>query len=125
MDPHEECASAGSVAAGSGGGRRIACSNPSLPSPPHSIRTHDGPPPPRKRDLSRDPTLPPREPLDQPAEAPPPGIRRIGPNNRVQVPPPPPPAPPVRVNPPSVPLPNPERPADNPRDEYARLVKLG
>jgi tetratricopeptide (TPR) repeat protein len=90
-----------------------------------------GPPTPAEMELLRDLHLAPREPVDQPADAPAPGIRRIGPNNRapflMQLPPPPPPAPepPLKVNAPAIPLPNPERPEDNPKDEYARLVKLG
>jgi hypothetical protein len=89
------------------------------------------PPTPQEMELLRDLNLAPREPVDQPADAPAPGIRRIGPNNRgpflmpPPMPPPPAPGPPPRVNAPAIPLPNPERPEDNPKDEYARLVKLG
>jgi hypothetical protein len=89
------------------------------------------PPTPQELDLLRDLNLAPREPIDRPAEPPPQGIRRIGPNNRRPIlmqppmPPPPAPGPAPKAGAPAIPLPNPERPEDNPKDEHARLVKLG
>jgi hypothetical protein len=99
------------------------------PPPPPTVVVV-GPPTPQELDLLRDLNLAPRPPVDQPAEPPPPGIRRIGPNNRgalLMPPPMPPPAPgpAPKVAPLAVPLPNPERPEDNPKDEHARLVRLG
>jgi hypothetical protein len=88
-------------------------------------------PTPQEMNLLRDLNIAPREPIDQPAEPPPPGIRRIGPNNRgpnlMQPPvlPLPAPGPAPRPAAPAIPLPNPERPEDNPKDEHARLVRLG
>jgi hypothetical protein len=102
-----------------------------LPPPPPPAVVVVGPPTPQELDLLRDLNLAPRPPVDQPAEPPPPGIRRIGPNNRGAIlaqppmPPPPAPAPPPRAGAVAVPLPNPEHREENPKDEHARLVRLG